>query len=264
MMRTSRISPGSAPRTIDRPGADMYAKAFAGAAAEELAVDRPGAAAIDAFLLLGPQKHAFGARIALDHALGVVIGVVGQRFDRHIVAGVDLKPRLEQLAEIAPMHGVGGRRQIVVGGAAQPGRALRRRRRHQRAARRQGRRAAARRKGAFEETAPLSVEIVEQFTPMQLELWAIVIVACAHGALLNRVRMHLAIAELGKTRWQRAEARLHRPRRRARSGTASKQSAGQRVCRGKSDFGRNSFAPWSHGDADLTARCDGLDCRLNI
>jgi hypothetical protein len=59
----------------DRSGADVHAEALARAAAEQLAVDWSGAAAIDALLVLGPQEHTFGARIALDHALGVVIGV---------------------------------------------------------------------------------------------------------------------------------------------------------------------------------------------
>ena len=47
---------------IDRTGADVHAEAFAGAAAQQLAVDRPGAAAIDALLILGPQEHALSAR----------------------------------------------------------------------------------------------------------------------------------------------------------------------------------------------------------
>jgi hypothetical protein len=51
----------------------VYAKAFARAAAEKFAVDRTGAAAIDSFLFLGPREHAFGAGIAIDHALGVVL-----------------------------------------------------------------------------------------------------------------------------------------------------------------------------------------------
>ena len=92
---------------IDRTGADVHAEAFACAAPEELAVDRPGAAAIDALLVLGPQKDALGARIALDHALGIVVGVVRQGFDGDVVAGIHFKLRLQELAEIAPMHGVG-------------------------------------------------------------------------------------------------------------------------------------------------------------
>ena len=60
------------------------------AAAQQLAVDRSGAAPVDALLVLGPQEHAFRARIALDHALGVVVGVMGERLDGDEVAGVDL------------------------------------------------------------------------------------------------------------------------------------------------------------------------------
>ena len=169
---------------IDRAGADVHAETLAGAAAEQLAVDRAGAAAVDALLLLGPEKHAFGAGIALDHALGVVIGVMGERLDGDVVAGIDLEPRLEQLAEIAPMHGVGGRREIVIGRLARP--RLRRGRLDQRAAaRRQGCGAATRHERALEKAAPFRVEIVEELLAMQLELRTIVVVACAHGGLLG-------------------------------------------------------------------------------
>ena len=40
----------------DRAGADMHAQALAGAAAEERGVHRPGAAAVHALLVLGPEK----------------------------------------------------------------------------------------------------------------------------------------------------------------------------------------------------------------
>ncbi len=163
-----------------RAGADVHAEALAGTAAEQLAIDRAGAAAVDALLVPGPEKHAFGAGIALHHALGIVIGVMGQRFDGDVVAGINLEPRLEELAEIAPMHGVGGGRKIVIGRLAWP--RLRRGRLDQRgAASRQGRGAAARHERALEEAAPLRVEIVEEFLAMQLELRTIVVVACAHG-----------------------------------------------------------------------------------
>ena len=112
---------------IDRTGADVHTEALAGAAPEQLAVDRPGAAAIDAFLVLGPQKNALDARIALDHTLGVVIGVVRQGLDGDVVARIHFKLRLQELAEIAPMYRVGGRRQVMVGRLA--GTRLRRRRR---------------------------------------------------------------------------------------------------------------------------------------
>ena len=64
----------------------MHAKAFAGAAAQQLAVDWSRAATIDALLVLSPQEHALGTGIALDHALGVIVGVVGERFDGDVVA----------------------------------------------------------------------------------------------------------------------------------------------------------------------------------
>ena len=91
----------------DRAGADMHAEPLAGAAPEERRIHRPGAAPVDVLLVLGPVEHALGAGIALDHALGIVIGVMGQRLDRDEVAGVDLDLRLQLLAEIAPVHGIG-------------------------------------------------------------------------------------------------------------------------------------------------------------
>ncbi len=168
----------------DRPGADVHAEALAGTAAQELAVDGPGAAAVDALLVPGPQEYAFGAGIAFDHALGVVIGMMGQRFDGDVVAGIDLELRLEQLAEIAPMHRVRRRRQIMKGRLARPRRrALCDRGRDQRAAGRCPRssRATACHEGTLEEAAPFRVELVEQLLTMQFELRTIVIVACAHG-----------------------------------------------------------------------------------
>jgi hypothetical protein len=63
---------------------------------------------------------ALGAGIALDHALGVVVGVMGQRLDGHVVAGIDLDHGFEQLAEIAPMDGIGRRRHVVMLGLALP------------------------------------------------------------------------------------------------------------------------------------------------
>ena len=99
---------------------------------EQLAVDRAGAAAIDALLLLGPEVDALDARIALDHALGIVAGVMGHRLDGDVVARIHFKLRLQELAEIAPMHRVGICRQVMVGRLA--GFGLRRSRRRKRAA----------------------------------------------------------------------------------------------------------------------------------
>ena len=62
---------------VDRAGADVHAKALAGATPEQRGIHRSCAASVYALLLLGPQEHAFGAGIALHHALGVVVGMVG-------------------------------------------------------------------------------------------------------------------------------------------------------------------------------------------
>ena len=78
----------------DRTGADVHAKAFAGAAPKDRRVHRPGAAAVDVLFVLRPQKHAFGAGVAFDHALVIVIGMMRQRLDRDVVAGIDLDQRL--------------------------------------------------------------------------------------------------------------------------------------------------------------------------
>src|SRR6516162_11763370 len=75
---------------VDRACADVHAESFAGATSQQLAIKRTGTAAIHALLVLGPQIDAFGARIALDHALGVVVGVMGQGLDGDIVTGIDL------------------------------------------------------------------------------------------------------------------------------------------------------------------------------
>jgi hypothetical protein len=44
---------------IDRPRADVDAKAFAGTTAQQLAVNRAGTAAVDALFLLSPEVDAF-------------------------------------------------------------------------------------------------------------------------------------------------------------------------------------------------------------
>ena len=167
---------------VDRTGADVHAESLAGAAPQQLAVDRTGAAPVHALLVLGPEVDALGAGIALDHALGVVVGVMGQRLDRHVVAGIDLDDGFEQLAEIAPMDGVGGGRHVMMLRLALPRRDRLggggRDQRH--AAGGQGRRASGGDKRAFQEAAPFGVEIVEQLLAVELEVGAIAIIACTH------------------------------------------------------------------------------------
>ena len=60
------------------------------------------------------MKHALGAGIAGDHALAVVIGVMGEHLDGDEIAGVDFELGCERPAEIAPVDGLGRRRQMVV------------------------------------------------------------------------------------------------------------------------------------------------------
>ena len=98
----------------DRPGQDVDAEPLAGATAVHGCVHRPGAAPVDAFAFGIPAEHALGTGIAHDHALGIVVGVVGERLQRHQVARVDVEARLLALAEIAPVHGVLVGRQDVM------------------------------------------------------------------------------------------------------------------------------------------------------
>src|SRR5260221_1003986 len=95
---------------IDRAGADVHAKPFPGPASQQLAVDRTGTAPVHTLPIFGPQIDALGTGIALDHALGVVVGVVSQGFDGDIVTGINLDDRLQQLTEIAPVNGCRGAR----------------------------------------------------------------------------------------------------------------------------------------------------------
>ena len=72
----------------------MHAEAFACAAPELLAVDRAGATAIDAFLILGPKINALNTRIAFDHTFDVVASVVGHGLDGDVIAQIHFELRL--------------------------------------------------------------------------------------------------------------------------------------------------------------------------
>ena len=97
---------------VDGPRADVDAEAFTGTTAQQLAVNRAGAAAINALLLLSPKVDAFDARIALDQAFDIVSGVMGNRLDGNVIARIHLDLRLEELTEIAPVHCVSICRQV--------------------------------------------------------------------------------------------------------------------------------------------------------
>jgi hypothetical protein len=99
---------------VNRPGAYMYTEAFARTASEQAGVHRPGTAADDALLLLVPVEDAFGTRITPDHAVEVVAGMMGERFDGDEVTRLDRHLRLQRLAEIAPVHGVGAGGDVIV------------------------------------------------------------------------------------------------------------------------------------------------------
>ncbi len=74
----------------DRAGADVNAEAFARAAPVDAGVHRPGAAAMHVLPRRGPVEHAFRIGIAGNHALIIVVGVVGQGVDRNDVARAHL------------------------------------------------------------------------------------------------------------------------------------------------------------------------------
>ena len=171
---------------IDWTGADMHAEALAGATAQQLTVHRTCAASIHAFLVLRPQVHAFGAGIAFDHPLGIVVGVVCQCLDGHVVTGIDLELGLEQLAEIAPVNCVGCRRKVVIGWLTGSRRGtLSHGRRDQRSTGCTKRcRSSRRHEGALKKGAPLGVEIVEKPLAVQFEFGATAIITCAHCVVL--------------------------------------------------------------------------------
>jgi hypothetical protein len=105
---------------------------------------------------------------------------MGDRFDGNVVAGIDFKLRLQQLAEISPMHGAGVCRQVMVGRLA--GRGLCRRRRRQYPGASPGRRrSAACEERTLEKAAPLAVEIVEKLLPMKFEFRAVCVIPTAHS-----------------------------------------------------------------------------------
>ncbi len=102
---------------VYRAGADMHAKPFATAAAKDAGICRAGATAVDVLLLAGPVKDAFGAGVAADHAFAVVGGVLGERLDGDDVARAHAQRWLDVAAEVAPMHGFVGGRQVILAGA---------------------------------------------------------------------------------------------------------------------------------------------------
>ncbi len=97
----------------DRPGQQVDAEAFAGAA-NERALGRACAAADDGLMLAGPMEHGLGAGIVRDHPLVIVVGVVGQGLDGGAVARAQRQGRRDLLAEISPVNGSRRHRQHMV------------------------------------------------------------------------------------------------------------------------------------------------------
>jgi hypothetical protein len=154
------------------------AKSFAGTTTQQLAVNRAGAAAIDALFLLSPEVDAFDARIALDQAFDIISGVMGNRLDGNVIARIHLDLRLEELAEIAPVHRVSIGRQVMVSRLARFG--LSRSWRRKRAATPGYSRAATSKKCAFEKTAPLSIKVIEELLLMEHKVRTTLVISSAH------------------------------------------------------------------------------------
>src|SRR5439155_17859603 len=93
-----------------RTGEEMHADPLA-CAANEGAFDSTGAAPRDCLVLAGPLEHALGAGIALDHALVIVVGVMGQRLDGGAIARAERQSGGDLLGEVAPVDGLRRSRQ---------------------------------------------------------------------------------------------------------------------------------------------------------
>jgi len=155
------------------------AEAFTGTTAQQLAVNRAGAAAINALLLLSPKVDAFDARITLDQAFDIVSGVMGNRLDGNVIARIHLDLRLEELTEIAPVHCVSICRQVMVSWLA--GFGLSRSWRRKRAATCPGySRAAASKKCALEKAAPLRIKVIEELLLMEFKVRTTPVISSAH------------------------------------------------------------------------------------
>jgi len=92
----------------------VHPKTFAGAAAVHRRIHRPGAAPVDVLCIARPVKHAFGPGVALDHAFGIVGGMLRQRLDRDGLAGIDLDLRRHRPGKISPMHARGFHREVMM------------------------------------------------------------------------------------------------------------------------------------------------------
>src|SRR5262249_43981290 len=61
-----------------------------------------------------PGKDPLHSRIAFDHALVVVVGMMSHRLDSNDVPRFDCEEWCKALAEIPPVHGLVGRRHVIV------------------------------------------------------------------------------------------------------------------------------------------------------
>lgn len=67
---------------------------------------------------LVPVIDAFYSRITFDHALVVVVSVMRHRLKSDDVPRCDFDQRREALAEVAPVHGLGRRGDVIVADSA--------------------------------------------------------------------------------------------------------------------------------------------------
>ena len=84
----------------------MDAETLTRATAFDGGVHGAGAAPVDALGFFVPFENAFSPGVAIDHPVGIVVGVMCQCFKGHEITGIDNRLGLKALAEIAPVNGL--------------------------------------------------------------------------------------------------------------------------------------------------------------
>jgi len=77
-------------------------------------IHRSRATAIHCLAIRVPLENALRTRIAFNHALDIVVGVMRNGFDSRVITGLQLQQRLHGLAEITPVDSLVISRDVVV------------------------------------------------------------------------------------------------------------------------------------------------------